>query len=148
MLIGASAGSTGGGMKCLRVILLFKIIKREIVRIIHPRSVQTVKINGRAVDEEILSGVTAFFFLFITVFATSVLVVLLDNKDMISSTTAVIASISNIGPGLGIVGPVGNYADFSVLSKAILSLCMIVGRLEIYPILLLFAPTFWKRVNI
>lgn len=148
MLIGASAGSTGGGMKCLRIILLFKIIKREIVKIIHPRSVQTVKINGSVVDEEILSGVMAFFFVYIAIFAASTVIVSLDNKDMISSSTAVLSAISNIGPGLGTVGPTGNYADFSLISKAVLSLCMIIGRLEIYPILLLFAPTFWKRVNI
>ena len=148
MFIGASAGSTGGGIKCLRVILLFKIIKREIVKCIHPRSVQTVKINGKAVNEEILSGIMAFFFFYIAVFAVAVLAVSLDNKDLVSSATAVIASISNIGPGLGIVGPTGNYADFSILSKGILSVCMLIGRLEIYPILLLFVPTFWKRVNI
>jgi trk system potassium uptake protein TrkH len=148
MFIGASAGSTGGGIKCIRVVLLFKIIKREIVKIIHPRSVQTVKINGKAVNEEILSGIMAFFFLYIAIFAASTLIVSLDNKDMVSSMTAVIAALSNIGPGLGIVGPLGNFSDFSLISKAILSMCMIIGRLEIYPILLLFAPTFWKRVNI
>ncbi len=148
MFIGASAGSTAGGMKCLRIILLFKIIRREIVKIIHPRSVQTVKINGRVVDEEILSGVMAFFFVYIAVFAASILVVSLDNKDIVSSTTAVVASISNIGPGLGSVGPAGNFAGFSAFTKVILSLCMIIGRLEIYPVLLLFVPTFWKRVNV
>lgn len=147
MFIGASAGSTGGGMKCIRVVLLFKVIKREIVKIIHPRSVQTVKINGSAVDEEILSGIMAFFFAYVAIFAASTVMISLDNKDMISSTTAVLSAISNIGPGLGMVGPAGNFADFSVISKAVLSLCMIIGRLEIYPILLLFAPTFWKRVN-
>jgi trk system potassium uptake protein TrkH len=137
MFMGASAGSTAGGMKCIRIILLFKIIKREIIKIIHPRSVQTVKINGRAVDEEILSGIMAFFFVYIAVFTASVIVVSLDNKDMVSTATAVIACISNIGPGLGTVGPAGNFADFSIISKAVLSLCMIIGRLEIYPILLL-----------
>jgi len=148
MFLGASAGSTGGGMKCLRIILLFKIIKREIIKIIHPRSVQTVKINGRVVDEEILSGVMAFFFAYVAIFAAATIIVSLDNKDMISTATAVASCLSNIGPGLGVVGPTGNYADFSDISKAVLSLCMIIGRLEIYPILLLFTPTFWKRLNI
>jgi trk system potassium uptake protein TrkH len=148
MLIGASAGSTGGGMKCIRILMLFKIIKREIVRIIHPRSVQTVKTNGRVVDEELLSGVMAFFFIYVAVFVMSIIVVSLDNKDMVTTATSVISCIGNIGPGLGIVGPAGNYAGFSVVSKAVLSLCMIIGRLEIYPILLLFVPNFWKRVNI
>lgn len=148
MFMGASAGSTAGGLKCIRILLLFKIVKREVIKIIHPRSVQTVKINGRIVDEEILSGVLTFFFAYIAVFTISIAFVLLDNKDLLSSSTAVVACLSNIGPGLGIVGPAGNFADFSLISKAVLTLCMIIGRLEIYPILLLFAPTFWKRVNI
>ena len=135
-------------MKCLRIILLIKIIKREVTKIIHPKSVQTVKINGRVVDEEILSGVMAFFFIYIAIFAASVMIVSLDNKDMVSTATAVVSCLSNIGPGLGKVGPTGNYADFSNISKTVMSLCMIIGRLEIYPILLLFTPTFWKRVNI
>jgi len=148
MLIGASAGSTGGGIKCIRIVLLFKIIKREIYKIIHPRSVQTVKINGKTVDEEMLSGVMAFFFAYVAVLILSIIVVSLDNIDMVTISTAVISCLSNIGPGLGAVGPAGNYADFSNISKLVLSLCMIIGRLEIYPILLLFVPTFWKRVNI
>ena len=148
MFIGASAGSTGGGMKCIRVMLLFKIVRREVIRIIHPRSIYTVKINGKAVGEEVLSGVLSFFFAYMAIFAASVLVLLLDDVDVLSATTAVVATIGNIGPGLKMVGPMSNYADFSVLSKAALTLCMIVGRLEIYPVLLLFTPAFWKRVNI
>lgn len=148
MFTGASAGSTAGGIKCVRVILLFKIIKREMYKIIHPRSVYTVKINGKMVDEEVLSGIMAFFFFYILIFAVAVLLVSLNGKDMISSVTAVVASMGNIGPGLGVVGPMGNYAGFSVMSKAVLSVCMIIGRLEIYPILLLCTPAFWKRVNI
>jgi trk system potassium uptake protein TrkH len=148
MLIGACAGSTGGGLKCIRIILLIKIIKREIAKLNHPRAIQTVKINGHKVDEETLSGVMAFFFFVMLIIAVSVLIVSLEGKDSITSTTAVIASISNIGPGLGAVGPTGNYADFSVLSKGVLSVCMLVGRLEIYPIMLLCFPSFWKRSSI
>ncbi len=148
MFIGASAGSTAGGIKCIRIVLLFKVIRREVLRIIHPRSVHVVKVNGKAVDEEILSGVTVFFFAFVLIFTSAVLVVSLDEKDMISNFTAVAASIGNIGPGLGIVGPMGNVSSYSILSKMVLSFCMIAGRLEIFPVLLLFAPTFWKRVNI
>jgi len=148
MFIGASAGSTGGGIKCIRMILLFKIIKRKIIEINHPRVVQTVKINGRVVDQEILSGVMSFFFFYIFLFAASVLAVSLEGKDLVTSTTAVIASINNIGPGLGLVGPAGNYADLSILSKGVLSVCMIAGRLEIYPIMLLLFPSFWKRASI
>ena len=142
MFIGASAGSTGGGIKCIRVILLLKIIRREAAKIIHPRAIHTVTINGKPIAEETLTRVMVFFFLYIFIIAVSVLAVSLDGKDMLSSATAVIAAIGNIGPGLGAVGPIGSYADFSVSSKLILSICMIVGRLEIYPILLLFSTTF------
>ena len=148
MFIGASAGSTGGGMKCIRIVLLMKLMRREVSKIIHPRSINTVKIDGRAVDEEVLSGVMAFFYAFIFIFVVALLIVSLEGKDMISNFTAVTATIGNIGPGLGIVGPMGNFSSYSVLSKAVFSFCMIAGRLEIFPVLLLFAPTFWKKVNI
>lgn len=148
MFIGASASSTGGGLKCIRILLLFKIIKREITRINHPRAVQTVKINGRIVEEETLFSVMAFFFFSMLITAVSVLIVLLEGKDIITSVTAVITSINNVGPGLGLVGPTGNFADLSILSKGVLSVCMIIGRLEIYPIMLLFLPSFWKRTSI
>lgn len=148
MFIGASAGSTAGGIKCIRILLLCKIIKREVYKIIHPRSVHTVKINGKIVDNELLEGILAFFFLYIAIFAASVLVISLNGKGLVTTVTAVMATLNNIGPGLELVGPTGNFSDFSVISKAVLSICMIIGRLEIYPILLLCVPTFWKRVNI
>lgn len=148
MFIGASAGSTGGGIKCIRILLLFKIFKRELYKIIHPRSVHTVKLNKKVIADETLNSTMAFFFLYIFIFAASVLVVSLNGKDLITTLTAVIAALNNIGPGLAIVGPTGNFSEFSVLSKAVLSVCMIIGRLEIYPLLLLCTPAFWKRVNI
>lgn len=148
MFIGASAGSTGGGIKCMRIVLLIKAARREIVRIIHPRSVYAVKLGGKVVDEETLSGVIMFFFTYIFIFVISVLIVSLDGKDLISNFTAVTSSISNIGPGLGIVGPMGNFSEYSILSKLVFSFCMLAGRLEIFPVLLLLAPTSWKRVNI
>lgn len=148
MFIGASAGSTGGGMKCMRIVLMIKAVRREIIRIIHPRSVYAVKLGGKVVDEETLSGVIMFFFTYIFIFVISVLVVSLDGKDLVSNFTAVTASISNIGPGLGIVGPMGNFSGYSVLSKLVFTFCMFVGRLEIFPILLLLTPTSWKKVNI
>ncbi len=148
MVIGASAGSTGGGIKCIRILLLFKVIRREIAKIIHPRSVYTVKIGGRAVEEDTLSGVMAFFFLYMAIFAASTLVVAIDGKDLVTTISAVLSCIGNIGPGLELVGPLGNFSGFSVLSKVVLSLCMLLGRIEIYPILLLLTPSFWKRVNI
>jgi trk system potassium uptake protein TrkH len=148
MFIGPSAGSTGGSMKCIRYLLLFKIIKRELAKIIHPRAVHTVKIAGKAVDETTLWGTMAFFFIYIIIFVISSLVVCLDGKDLVSSVTAVIASIGNIGPGLGIVGPTGSYSGFSNLSKIVLSFCMIAGRLEILPVLVLFSPSAWKKASI
>lgn len=148
MFIGASAGSTGGGIKVIRILLLLKSIRRGIIKIIHPRSVYTVKINGKAVDEEMLSGVNTFIFAYILVFTLALLIISLDGKDMVTNFTAVTATISNIGPGLGIVGPMGNFSSYSDISKVVFSFCMIAGRLEIYPMLLLLAPSFWKRASI
>ncbi len=148
MIIGACAGSTGGGLKCIRILLLFKIIRREITKIIHPRAVQTVKINGRVVDEDILTSVMTYFFFAIAISGAAILAVSLEGKDILTTATSVISAVNNVGPGMGAVGPVGNFADFSDFSKIILSFCMIIGRLEIYPIMLLCFPSFWKRINI
>jgi trk system potassium uptake protein TrkH len=148
MFIGASAGSTAGGIKCVRFVLLFKTIKREVRRIIHPRSVYTVKYGGKTVDSDILSGVMNYFFIYIALFAISLLLVSLDGFDMVTNFSAVATTIGNVGPGLAVVGPTGSFADYSDLSKIIFSFTMLFGRLEIYPMLILFAPTFWKRVNI
>ncbi len=148
MFLGASAGSTGGGMKGIRILLLFKMVRKEVTKLIHPHSVSAIRIGGKAVNQETLSGVMAFFYMYIFVFVFAVLVVSIDGHDMVTTVSAVIATIGNIGPGLGMVGPIGNYHEFSTLSKLVLSLCMVVGRLEVFPVLLLFAPSFWKRVNI
>ena len=148
MFVGASAGSTGGGIKCIRILVILKMAKREVSKVIHPRSVYTVKIGGKALSEEGLSGIATYFFISIFIFVMSALVVSLDGKDMVTSFTAVATTISNVGPGLGMIGPMGSFADFSVLSKIVCSFCMLVGRLEIFPVLILFSPIFWKRVNI
>ncbi|HHW23456.1 MAG TPA: TrkH family potassium uptake protein [Clostridiaceae bacterium] len=148
MFIGASAGSTAGGIKCVRFVLLFKTIKREVGRIIHPRSVYTVKYGGKTVDNDVLSGIMNYFFVYIVVFSAALLIISLDGFDFVSNFTAVAATIGNVGPGLGIVGPMGSFADYSDLSKIVFSFAMLFGRLEIYPMLILFTPMFWKRVNI
>ncbi len=148
MLVGASAGSTAGGMKVSRILLLFKVARREILKFIHPRSVHVVRSGGRAVNEETLIDVLIYFFVFFMIMGAAIFLVSLDGHDMITTITSVFATMGNIGPGLGMVGPIGNYSEFSVLSKMVLSICMVVGRLEIFPILLLFMPSFWKRVNI
>ena len=148
MFIGASAGSTGGGIKVVRIVVLFKVIKRELTRVIHPRAVRTIKLNGRLVDEEVVSGVMAFFYFYILIFVAAVLTVALEGEDIVTTVTSVIATLNNVGPGLSKVGPLGNFADLSVLSKITLSFCMLIGRLEIYPIMLLLFPSFWKRGSI
>jgi len=145
MFIGAGAGSTGGGMKCIRILLLFKIFRRETSKIIHPRAIHPIRIGGKSVEEETLTKTLSFFFMYIAIFVISTLFISLDGKDIISSVSSVIATISNIGPGLEIAGPVGNYSSFSVLSKFIFSFCMIAGRLELLPMIILFSPAAWKR---
>ncbi len=148
MFIGGNAGSTAGGIKCIRIVLLFKIIKQKITNINHPKAVQAVKINGRIVSEDILYGVLAYFFIIMSITAAAILIIALEGKDLVTTSTAVFTCINNVGPGLELVGPIENFADFSALSKAVLTFCMIAGRLEIYPIMLLFFPSFWKRSSI
>lgn len=145
MFIGACAGSTGGAIKCSRILILLRCIHREIRQVIHPREVNVVKLDGHVLEESSLRSVHIFFaaYIFITLGAT--LLVSVDNFSFGTTITAVISCIGNIGPGLEMVGPMGNYASFSLFSKLLLSLCMIVGRLEIIPILVLFSGNAWKR---
>ena len=146
MLFGACAGSTGGGMKSCRVLLLLKCVRREIQQILHPRSVSVVKLDGRVVDEKVLHTVMVFLGSYMLIAFSAMLVVALDDFSFGTTFTAVIACIGNIGPGLEHVGPMGNFADFSALSKIVLSMCMIIGRLEVFPILVLFSKSAWQRV--
>lgn len=143
--IGASAGSTGGGFKISRIILLFKEVRKEFSLLVHPRNVKLVKMDGKAVNHDIMRTTSMYLVLYIGVFALSFLLVSIDNMDFTTSFTAVAANLNNTGPGLGAVGPVGNYADFSILSKIVFIFDMLAGRLELYPILLLFAPSAWKK---
>lgn len=143
--IGASASSTGGGFKISRIILLFKEVRKEFSLLVHPRNVKLVKMDGKAVNHDIMRTTSMYLVLYIGVFAISFLLVSIDNMDFTTSFTAVAANLNNTGPGLGAVGPVGNYADFSILSKIVFIFDMLAGRLEIYPLLLLFAPSAWKK---
>lgn len=143
--IGASAGSTGGGFKISRIILLFKEVRKEFSLLVHPRNVKLVKMDGKAVNHDIMRTTSMYLVLYIGVFAISFLLVSIDNMDFTTSFTAVAANLNNTGPGLGAVGPVGNYADFSILSKIVFIFDMLAGRLEIFPLLLLFAPSAWKK---
>lgn len=146
MFCGACAGSTGGGIKVSRLLILGKIAKKELKHMISPRSVNSIKFEGKTVDQEVFSGVGAYFIVYTIVFAFSFLVLALDPiLDFTSSFTAVAACLNNVGPGLGIVGPAGNFGDLSILSKIALIFDMLAGRLELFPMLMLFSPLAWKR---
>ena len=145
MFIGACAGSTGGGIKVSRIIIMFKGFAREIHTLIHPRQVKKISIDRRPVDREVVRSVNAYLACYILVFVGSLMLITLDNRDVVTNFTAVLATINNIGPGLNGVGPAANFADFSVFSKLVLTFNMIAGRLELFPMLILFSPATWKR---
>ena len=146
MFIGACAGSTGGGMKVSRWLLWFKQIKSELSHFIHPRSVKKIRLEGKAVEQETLRTTNVFLMAYILVFVVSLLIISFDGFDLESTFTAVVATQNNIGPGLGIVGPSGGFSSFSILSRIVMIFDMIAGRLEIFPMLILFAPTTWKKM--
>lgn len=145
MFVGGCAGSTGGGMKGIRILLMLKLIKAEIIKIFHPRAVVQIRLGNRTVPVSVMSSTTAFFFAYIGLFGLGALVVSLEDIDMISAISASAACIGNIGPGFGFVGPSRTYAEFSDLSKVVLSGLMLLGRLEIFTILALLAPKTWRR---
>ena len=145
MFIGACAGSTGGGMKVSRWIIYFKQVIRGIQQVIHPRSVKNIRLDGKVVDNEIIKTTNVYFMAYTLVFLASVIIVSIDGFDITSTFTSVVATINNIGPGLNMVGPAGNFEAFSKLSKWVLSFDMIAGRLEMFPMLILLAPSTWKR---
>ena len=144
MFIGAMAGSTGG-IKVSRVVVLVKNAYRELCAMRSPRSVNRLKFEGKAMDKTTISGIQAFFTAYVVLFCLSILVLSLDQQDHVSNLTAVAACINNIGPALGVCGPMGSYAPFSDLSKYMLSFDMLAGRLEIFPMLMLFAPSTYRR---
>ena len=145
MLCGACAGSTGGGMKCSRILLNLRCLFREIRQIIHPRSVSVVKLDGKVVEENTLRSVPLFTGCYFAVILLGTLVVSLDNFSFATSFTAALTCMSNVGPGLDMVGPSGNFSAFSQVSKLVLSACMVIGRLEIFPILVLFSRGAWRK---
>jgi trk system potassium uptake protein len=144
MFIGACAGSTGGGMKVSRIVILIKTIFKELSYLVHKRSIKILKFDGKKIEHETMRSINVFFITYIFIFIASVLIVSLDNFDFTSSFTAVAATLNNIGPGLELVGPIGNFDSFSNLSKFVMMFDMLCGRLEIFPILLLFNPKNWK----
>lgn len=145
MFIGASAGSTGGGIKVSRLIILVKSSILETLRLVSPRKVTAVTLDGQEIDTATLRSTLVFFMLYIFITFGSCLLISLDGFDLATNFSAVVTCISNVGPGLSLVGPVGNFSIYSGFSKIILSLCMLIGRLEIYPMLLLAMPAVWRR---
>jgi trk system potassium uptake protein TrkH len=145
MFLGASAGSTGGGMKCLRIMLLLKHSYKQLFSLIHPRAVVQVKLGGRPVPDEVLHSVWGYFMIYLGLFILSAFLLAAMGIDVVTSFAAVAATIGNIGPGLGTVGPADNYIHIPVLGKWLLILCMLLGRLEIYTIFILFVPEFWRK---
>ena len=145
MFVGACAGSTGGGIKVSRVLMYFKSIGRELRRMIHPRSVTVVRLDGKALESRMIHSVNSWLLAYIAVFFGSMLVISLDNFDFTTNFSAVAATLNNIGPGLSLVGPSGNFGDYSALSKFVLMFDMLAGRLEIFPLLLMLRPATWRK---
>ena len=145
MVVGACAGSTGGGLKVARLLLLLKSLKRNIGQVLNPRRVQVVRNNGRTVDEKIIDNTNAYLAAYVCIIVFSFILISLDNFSIGTNFSAVLACFNNIGPGLEAVGPTCNYAAYSDFSKLVLSADMLAGRLEIFPILLLFSRSTWKH---
>ena len=145
MVIGACAGSTGGGVKVSRFLILWKSILKQVKGMLHPKSVNVVKVNGKKISNETLQGVYAYFSAYVFVFGISVLLVALDNFDFATTISGVLTTLSNVGPGISRVGPIENFQSFSVLSKIVFSMDMLIGRLEIFPFLMICSPSFWRK---
>ncbi|MBO7254649.1 MAG: TrkH family potassium uptake protein [Clostridia bacterium] len=145
MVFGACAGSTGGGLKCARALLLMKNLIRNVSQILRPQKVKVIKVNGKAVDEKILVNTNAYFFVYIIIIVLSTLLLSLDGFSMMTNFSASLACFNNIGPGFEAVGPASNFSEYSIFSKIILIFDMLAGRLEIFPVLVLFSPKAWRR---
>ena len=145
MFVGACAGSTGGGIKVSRIVILFKGLAKEIKVMIHPRQVSKIQIDSHSIDHETVRSVNVYMVCYVLIFVLSLLVISFDDHDMVTNFTAVTATINNIGPGLELVGPTANFAFFSDPAKLVLIFDMLAGRLELFPMLLLFTPATWKK---
>ena len=145
MCIGACAGSTGGGIKVARFIILGKVGIREIRYATRPKEVRSLRFNGKAISEQTIRNICSFFVLYVIVFVVSLILVSFDKMDLVSNLSGVTATLNNIGPGLEVVGATGNYGSYSAFSKLIFSADMLLGRLELLPLFVLFSPRTWKR---
>ena len=138
LFIGASAGSTGGGLKVSRIMIMIKSIRREVKKILHPKSVSSVKFEGKPLDEAVVKGTNVYFLVYLIIFVVGVIIISIDNLSFATNFTAIATCINNVGPGLDLIGPTDNFSCFSNFSKLVLSMTMLIGRLEIFPILMLF----------
>jgi trk system potassium uptake protein TrkH len=145
MFVGACAGSTGGGIKVSRLMILIRGAAGEIGNLAHPRRVKRITIDGHPVEPEVVRAANVYMMCYVLVFTASLILISFDDHDLITNFTAVTATFNNIGPGLELVGPTGNYAFFSIPSKLVLIFNMLAGRLELFPMLVLFAPSTWKK---
>jgi trk system potassium uptake protein TrkH len=145
MFIGGCSGSTGGGIKVVRLVTLFKQAMNEMKYLIHPKAIFPLRISGQVVPKNIVYAISGFFFLYIAILLIVTFIVCLSGVDLLSALAAALATVGNIGPGFGVVGPTKNYAHFSDPIKWVLSFAMLAGRLELYTVLVLFTPTFWRR---
>lgn len=145
MFVGACSGSTGGGMKVSRIVIYLKNAKKELKHLLHPHSIQTVEFEKNSIDDHVIVNIHAYLALYLAIFAVSLLILTFFSLDFESAFSAVATCLNNVGPGLGVVGPVNNFSSLSDISKFVLSFDMLAGRLEIFPILLLFAPSQWRK---
>jgi len=144
MFVGGSAGSTGGSIKVMRILVLIKVLKRELTKILHPRAILSVRVGGQPVADDTLLNIASFFMLYMLIFAFGSIIISLEGIGFMGATSAVAATLGNIGPGFEFVGPTQTYADFSVFSKLLLSFFMLLGRLELFTVIALLTPKFWK----
>ncbi len=147
MLVGGCAGSTGGGIKAVRILLFFKFARQQLRNLVHPRNVATIKLGKVKVGPEVMAAVLGFFSLYLVVFVIASLVVTALGVDVLTGTTAVISTLSNIGPGLHLVGPAAHFGDLPPLAKLVLAFCMLAGRLELYTVAVLLTPDFWQMAR-
>ena len=145
MFMGGCAGSTAGGLKVSRVVMLFKTVRREIKKLLHPRSVSSVRLEGKSADEGTLSSVGIYFALYIAILLAVFLLISIDSFDMETNFTATVSCLNNIGPAFGLAGPASNFAMYSPFSKIILAITMLLGRLEIYPLIIALSPSTWVK---
>jgi len=144
MFVGGSAGSTGGSIKVMRILVLIKLIKRELTKILHPRAILSVRVGGHSVSDDTIHNISSFFMLYMLIFAFGTILISLEGIGLLGAASSVAATLGNIGPGFGFVGPTHTYADFSVPAKLLLSFFMLLGRLELFTVIALLTPKFWK----